>query len=130
MTIADIANSIKNLFDISRSPAPTIPPMLMAIGSLQKPGMSAKLSVGNITKELAKHGIPTSPAEDGTENMVVRLVVSIVTEIYRAIREDANIQVAHMPGAIQILTAGANAGGPMISQGFNINFSQGQATIQ
>ena len=45
-------------------------------------------------------------------------------------REDANLQVAHTPGAISVLTAGANAGGPVVSQGININFCKGQAIVQ
>ena len=130
MTISEIANQIKNLFDVSRQPAPEIPGMLMAIGCAQKPGLSSKVSVGNIVKTLDKHEIPTSPLPDGTENKTVQVVLAIVNEVYRALREDANIQVAHYPGAITIMAAGANLGGPVVSQGVNINFSKGQAIIQ
>ena len=130
MTIADITNQIKNLFDISRQPAPEIPGMLMAIGCTQKPGLSSKVSLGNIVKILDQHEIPTDPLPDGTENKTVQVVLAIVDEIYRAIREDANIQVAHTPGAITIMASGANSGGPVISQGININFSKGQAIVQ
>ena len=67
---------------------------------------------------------------DGTENKVVAYTIAVVDEIYRALREDANIQVAHTPGAITVLTTGANSGGPVVSQGVNINFSKGQGIIQ
>ena len=130
MTIADISNQIKNLFNVSRQPAPEIPGMLMAVGCMQKPGLSSKASVGNIVRVLDKHEIPTDPLPDGTENKTVQLVLAIVDEVYRALREDANIQVAHSPGAITILASGANLGGPVVSQGININFSKGQAIIQ
>ena len=130
MTIADISNQIKNLFNVSRQPAPEIPGMLMAVGCVQKPGLSSKVSVGNIVRVLDKHEIPTDPLPDGTENKTVQLVLAIVDEVYRALREDANIQVAHSPGAITILASGANSGGPVVSQGININFSKGQAIVQ
>jgi len=130
ISIADISNSIKSLFDVSRQPAPEIPGMLMAIGCTQKPGLSTIISTGNIVKELNKHSIPTDPLPDGTENKTVALVIAIVDEIYRALREDANVQISHTPGAITVLTTGANGGGPMVSQGFNINFSKGQGIIQ
>jgi hypothetical protein len=130
MTIADITNQIKNLFDVSRQPAPEIPGMLMAIGCKQKPGLSSKLSLGNIVRTLDQHEIPTDPLPDGTENKTVQVALAIVDEIYRAIREDANIQVAHEPGAITIMASGANSGGPVVSQGININFSKGQAIVQ
>ena len=129
MTIADITNQIKNLFDVSRQPAPEIPGMLMAIGCRQKPGLSSKISLGNIVRRLDQHEIPTDPLPDGTENKTVQVALAIVDEIYRAIREDANIQVAHEPGAITIMASGANSGGPVVSQGININFSKGQGTI-
>ena len=130
MNISDISNQIKNLFDVSRQPAPEIPGMLMAVGCMQKPGLSSKVSLGNIVKILDQHEIPTDPLPDGTENKTVQVVLAIVDEIYRAIREDANIQVAHSPGAITIMASGANSGGPVVSQGININFSKGQAIIQ
>lgn len=130
MNIADISNSIKSLFNITRQPAPEIPGMLMAIGCTQKPGLSTVVSTGNIVKALSKHNIPTDPLPDGSENKTVALVIAVVEEVFRAIREDANIQVAHMPGAISVLSTGANSGGPVVSQGININFSKGQAIIQ
>ena len=130
MTIADISNRIKSLFSITRSPAPEIPGMLMAVGCTQKPGLSTVVSTGNIVKALSKHGIPTDPMPDGSENKTVALVIAVVEEIFRAMREDANVQVAHTPGAISVLTTGANSGGPVVSQGININFSKGQAIVQ
>jgi len=130
MNIADISNSIKSLFNVTRQPAPEIPGMLMAIGCTQKPGLSTVVSTGNIVKAISKHNIPTDPMPDGSENKTVAYTIAVVEEIFRAIREDANIQVAHMPGAISILATGANSGGPVVSQGININFSKGQAIIQ
>ena len=130
MTISDISNTLKGLFDITRQPAPQIPGMLMAVGCMQKPGLSTAVSIGNIVKRLNKHSIPTDPLPDGSENKTVQIALAIVDEVYRAIREDANIQVAHMPGAISVLTTGANSAGPVVSQGININFSKGHAIVQ
>jgi hypothetical protein len=130
VNISYISNQIKSLFDISRQPAPEIPGMLMAVGCKQKPGLSSKMSLGNIVRILDQHEIPTDPLPDGTENKTVQVVLAIVDEIYRAIKEDANIQVAHEPGAITIMASGANSGGPVVSQGINVNFSKGQAIIQ
>jgi hypothetical protein len=130
MTISDISNTLKGLFDISRQPAPQIPGMLMAIGCMQKPGLSTAVSIGNIVKRLNKHSIPTDPLPDGTENKTVQIALAIVDEVYRAIREDANIQIAYAPGTISIMATGANSAGPVVSQGVNINFSKGQGIVQ
>ena len=130
MTISDISNTLKGLFDITRQPAPQIPGMLMAVGCMQKPGLSTAISIGNIVKRLNKHGIPTDASPDGTENKTVQVALAIVDEVYRAIKEDANIQIAYAPGTITILATGANAAGPVVSQGININFSKGYGVIQ
>lgn len=130
MTIADISNTLKNLFNVTRQPAPEIPGMLMAIGCTQKPGLSTTVSIGNIVKRLNKHSIPTDPLPDGTENKTVQLCIAIVDEVFRAMKEDANVQISHMPGAISVMAAGANGGGPLVAQGININFSKGQGIIQ
>jgi hypothetical protein len=130
MTISDISNTLKGLFDITRQPAPQIPGMLMAVGCMQKPGLSTAVSIGNIVKRLNKHSIPTDPLPDGSENKTVQIALAIVDEVYRAIREDANIQIAYAPGTISIMATGANSAGPVVSQGVNINFSKGQGIVQ
>ena len=130
MTISDIVNTIKSAFTFTRGAAPQIPGPVMAIGAIAREGMSTIKSTSNVATELAKHGIPTEPAEDGSENKTMVMVIAIVEEVLRAIREDANIQVAFKPGDITVMTTGSNGGGPMVSQGININFPQGTAVIQ
>ena len=41
----------------------------------------------------------------------------IVSEIFRALKEDVRIQGAEIPGSSLIMTNGANAGGPVVSMG-------------
>ena len=130
MDISSISNAIKAIFTDVRTPAPKIPGLLMAIGGIQKPGISTTYSVGKIVETLNKHNIPTDPMPDGSENKTVQLVIAIVDEIYRALREDANIQISFLPGMISVLTMGANSGGPVVSQGVNINFPEGNAVLQ
>jgi ABC-type nitrate/sulfonate/bicarbonate transport system substrate-binding protein len=48
----------------------------------------------------------------------------------RAIKEDANIQMALPPGAITINATGGNAGGPVTVVGTNITSSSGVGLIQ
>lgn len=130
MTVSNIISIIKNAFNFTRGTAPKIPAPVMAIGAISREGMSTIQATTNIAAKLAEHGIPTEPAEDGSENETMVLVIAIVEEILRSIREDANIQVAFKPGDITVMTTGANGGGPMVSQGININFPQGTAVIQ
>lgn len=130
MDILSITKPIFALYDRARTAAPQIPPILMAIGGRQRPGLSTQESVGRIIRALNKHGIPTSAAKDGTENKTVAFTIAVIEEIFRAIHEDANLQIALQPGALNIVTAGANEGGPMVSKGINANFAAGTAIVQ
>ena len=130
MTVNNICNLINNLFSSVRKPAKDFPTALVSIGGQMKPGLSTMVSVSNIVTEISKHGIPTGAMPDGSENKNVVLIRAIVDEVYRALREDANVQAAYAPGAINVISMGANSGGPVVSQGINTNFGKGQAIIQ
>jgi len=130
MSIKDISNAIKALFSTTRKPAPDVPSMLISVACPNKPGLSTLSSVSNAVSALNKHGIPTDAMPDGSENKTVVIVKTIIDEVYRALREDANIQISYGPGSINILASGANGAGPVISQGINTNFSKGQGIIQ
>jgi hypothetical protein len=54
------------------------------------------------------------------------IATAIVDEIYRALREDANYQVSLNPGSVNVMTFGANSGGPVVSEGANTNFVTGE----
>lgn len=126
MSIKEISNAIKNLFKGNKTPAQTLPAPLVSISCPMKPGLSTITSVGNIAKILNKHNIPTDPLPDGTENKEMVFVTAIVEEIYRAIRQDARFQTSFAPGAITTISMGANGGGPVVTQGVNINFPMGE----
>lgn len=129
--LENIIDTIKNFFQTSlRSPANFISGIILICGLARRPGLSCIISVGNIIQDISKKGIPTEDLPDGTPNMMNQLVLSIVNETYRALKEDANVQVALAPGAINVRATGGNAGGPVTCVGPNINFATGQALIQ
>lgn len=130
MNTNDISNKIGELFDITRQPAPQIPGALIALCGTQKPALSTIQSVSNVVKKLKEHGIPTDAMPDGSENKMLVMIIAIIDEVYRALREDANIQVSFAPGSITTISTGANAGGPVVSEGINMNIPKGQAIIQ
>ena len=129
--IENITNSIKNLFDTKlRKAANIIPGIIMLCSLAKRPGLSALISFGNIIQEMAKEGIPTDNLPDGTPNMMNKMVYAVVKETFRALKEDANIQVALGPGSVNIVATGGNAGGPVTVTGPNINIATGNALLQ
>lgn len=128
--IENITNSIKNLFENSlRSPATLISGIILICGLARRPGLSNIISIGNIIQDLSKKGIPTDDLPDGTPNLMNQMVTAVVSEVYRALREDSNVQIALAPGSINVMVTGGNAGGPVTCVGPNINFATGRALI-
>lgn len=121
MNVKQICDTIKNVAEkVTRAAFPSIPAIVMLCSLAKRPGLSTIISVINITQSFKKKGIPTEENEDGTPNLNVQMAYAIVDEVYRALREDANVQGAIAPGAINITANGANAGGPIVVQGANL----------
>ena len=120
INVKSICNAIKNIAETTgRNAAPLIPAITMLCSLAKRPGLSTIVSVIKIVQSLKEKGIPTEPNADGSPNLYVQLVTSIVDEVYRALREDANIQGAIAPGAFTLTATGGNAGGPIEVIGTN-----------
>lgn len=129
--IESVTNAIRDLFDNKlRSAATIIPGIIMICSLAKRPGLSCLISFGNIVQELEKSGMPTGPLPDGTPNMMNKMVHHVVCEVFRALKEDANIQVALPPGSVNIVATGGNSGGPVTVMGPNINVATGNALLQ
>jgi hypothetical protein len=88
------------------------------------------LSFGNVIQDLSKKGIPTGPLPSGRPNKMNQMIHSVICEVYRAMKEDANLQVALEPGSIKVVANGGNAGGPVSAVGDNVNYPKGVGLIQ
>lgn len=129
--IENITNSIRNLFtNTLQKPANIIPAIVMLCSLVRRPGLSSIISLGNICKNLAEEGIPTEPLPDGTPNLMVKFANAVTKEIYRSLKEDANIQIAIGPGALNIVATGANSGGPVTCVGSNVAPGSGVGLLQ
>lgn len=129
--VDQITSAIRNLFtNTLRKPAVQVPAIIMICSLMKRPGLSSIISLGNICKNLSDEGIPTEKLPDGTPNLMTKFANAVTKEIYRALKEDANIQIALPSGALNIQTTGGNAGGPVISTGTNLMPGKGIGLIQ
>lgn len=115
-----INKTIETLLNTARKAVPKINGFILACSLMQRPGLSTLVSAANITKELAKLGIPTGKNTDGTDNLIVASVIKIVDEIFRAIREDGVVESAILPGTLTFVGTGSNGGGPIVVTGPNV----------
>jgi len=130
MGIKEICNTLQTLLDnYSRKPFQAISGLIMICSLSKRPGLSPILSTANIIKNVAARGINTAPMEDGSPNQLNIVINEITKEVFRAMREDANIQTAFGPGSITTLGNGANAGGPVVVTSKIMNYAKGVAAI-
>ena len=123
MSIDSIVNKINSFFqalDAKITKVMPMPAILLLCSAMSRQGLSPLRSVSKICASLEEAGIPTGPNPDGSPNLTVALTHSIVSEVYRAMTEDAVVQGSVKPGEMMLLSQGANAAGPVVSNGTNI----------
>ena len=130
MLIEQICNTITNLFNKLRPPFPQLNRLLLVCSMIKRPGLSPIYSTANVTKDLNKMGIPTGSMPDGSPNLTVAFVYTLINEVYRAMKKDASVQVGTQPGSMQIQGQGANAGGPVTIFGMNLSCGKSFGTIE
>ncbi len=102
MGIEQICNTISNFFNNIRKPFPQLSRLLLVCSMIRRPGLSTIQSVANITKDLNKLGIPTGTMPDGSANLTIGFTFAIANEIYRALKQDASVQVGIQPGTLMV----------------------------
>lgn len=116
MNIEQITNQINqhldNINKVATKNVP-VPAILLLCAAMNKPGLSVLKSTTNICAALESLGIPTGDNPDGSPNLIVKAVNAVVSEIYRAVKEDMGIQGAIPPGSL--ISTGANSAGPVVT---------------
>lgn len=129
MSIDSICDSMQNIIEKARKPMTQIPGVLLACSAINRPGLSCMTVASNIIRRQTEAGAPAGPCADGSPNIAERMERIRVEEIFKALKLDANIQVALPIGSIQFTGTGANAGGPVVVTGYNINAAKGTGII-
>lgn len=123
MNISQITSSINSFFSAINAKITKVVPMpaiLLLCAATSRQGLSPLRSLSNVCKALEELGIPMGANPDGSPNLIISILNEVFKEAYRAFTEDAVIQGGIEPGAMQVMSNGANGGGPMVSIGTNI----------
>ena len=129
MNIQTICDGIEKAIEYARVPFTYIPATILTCSAIQRPGLSAMLIASNIIKRQTEAGAPYGPAADGTANVAEAMERIRIEEIVKALKMDSRIQIGIPIGGIQFSGTGANAGGPVVVTGFNINNAHGDGII-
>ena len=123
MNISQITSSINSFFSAINAKITKVVPMpaiLLLCAAMSRQGLSPLRSLSNVCKALEELGIPMGANPDGSPNLIISILNEVFKEAYRAFTEDAVIQGGIEPGTMQVMSNGANGGGPMVSIGTNI----------
>jgi len=96
-------------------PKLSVPDILLA---KLRPGLDASATHSVIVSRFKEAGIPTGPLSEGVPNAMEELVKIIVEEIFDSIQNEMRVDTV-VDSGMQIISAGANAGGPIITNGSN-----------
>jgi len=83
-----------------------------------RPGLSSGIIASSVISRFNEIGIPSGPLEGGQPNVMEAYTKVFTEEIVRAIQNDMRVDVAIDPG-MTVIAAGANAGGPIVTNGAN-----------
>ena len=67
---------------------------------------------------------------DGTDNVVNQFVENLVEKVVDTLKDDAAVECVIPIGSVIVEANGANAGGPVVAIGTNINNAKGYGIIR
>ena len=117
--INTIAQGIENAFKTVRPALQSIPPLLLLVGVIQRPGLSAIALTSAIIRRLPEAGIETGVNADGSPNKINQFVRVLCEEVIKEIKDNAKVTCVLQPGTINSIGTGANAGGPVVVTSYN-----------
>lgn len=84
-----------------------------------RPGLDSDSISSEVISKFDKIGIPSGPLENGTPNVMEEYTKVLTEEIVDSIQNDMRIDIA-VDSGMNVLSSGANAGGPVVTTGSNI----------
>jgi len=126
--IKSIMGIIENSFSPSM-PLSTLSKGQILVGVKSREGLSAIDIASKIINRKKQAGIPIGPLPSGGQNLDLIMETIRVEEIVNALITKAKIEVEVPPGT-NVTVSGANAGGPMVSQGATTSIAKSEGIIR
>ena len=130
MDIKNLLETVNTALDAARQPANTLVGFLIYATADHRPGISKLKITSEIISDNASLGINTGQMPDGTENVVNQFVSNVVEKVVDTLKDDAMVECVIPSGSIIVSAKGANAGGPVVAVGTNINDAKGYGVVR
>lgn len=126
--IGTVVGLFKNVFKVP-TPLQSISKEEILLGSKFREGLSAIDIASRIIERKKEIGVGIGPLPSGAENIELQMEVIRVEEILNALLTKSKIEIAIAPGT-KLTAMGANAGGPIVVQGFTTDIVKGEGIIR
>ena len=130
MNIKRLIESVDTALDAARKPVNTLVGFMIYATAVHRPGISKLKITSDIIADNATLGINTGQMPDGTENVVNQFVANLVEKVVDTLKDDAMVECVIPSGSVIVNAQGANAGGPVVAVGTNINNAKGYGIIR
>jgi len=130
MNIKRLIELVDNALDAARQPVRAMAAFLIYATAVQRPGVSKLKITSEIIADNATLGINTGKMPDGTDNVVNEFVYNVVEKVVDTLKDDAMVECVIPSGSVVVTAKGANAGGPVVAVGTNINNAKGYGIIR
>jgi hypothetical protein len=130
MNIASLLELTNKAVTAVRKPAQKLAAFLVYATAVQRPGVSKIKIASEIISGNEPLGINTGQMPDGTDNVVNEFVYNVVEKVIDNLKDDALVECVIPTGSVIVEANGANAGGPVVAIGTNINNAKGYGVIR
>ena len=130
MNIEALIQTVNYALEKARKPAERVAAFMIYATARQRPGISKIKISSEVISDNATLGINTGKMPDGGENIVNEFVYNVVEKVVDTLKDDALVECVIPAGSVIVEAKGANAGGPVVAVGTNINNAKGYGVIR
>lgn len=129
-TIKGVIELTNSALEVARKPAESVAAFLVYATAVHRPGISKIKITSDIIADNAALGINIGQMPDGTDNVVNEFVANVVEKVVDTLKDDAMVECVIPTGSVVVEAKGANAGGPVVAVGTNVNNAKGYGIIR
>jgi hypothetical protein len=129
-TVSGVLNTLLAAFNIPQAPIAPLPPPLIMLGSVLRPGLSAKMIAARIISRQSESGRQVGEIFADGPNVEEEMEIIRIEEIINAILTESVVNVVIPPGVSVTTTGVGNLGIPVISQGATTTMGIGNGIIR
>ena len=130
MNITSLIEITNKAVTAARKPAEKLAAILVYATAVQRPGVSKIKITSEIIADNEPLGINIGQMPDCTDNIVNEFVYNVVEKVIDNLKDDALVECVIPSGSVIVEANGANAGGPVVAIGTNINNAKGYGVIR